>query len=470
MKDRVVEHPNRYVLLSVDGQADTYDLIPKPGTITEPGTPINKATLLKDETALKLGLTEENANVDKMLSILAERANRFMEIRGTPSYLAFVTNASSTSVEAAFGKNNSERVAGIGLALAMYARYFTPSLNINTTFSNLLKCETLNEICSNNAALIEACSNSHIVNLIGSNDYAKNMVTFNSNLIAVMKKNKSVFQVISANANFVNTIRDNNTTRATFNRNRIRLLAPGAVSWTVPNDWPSNFVHIQLIGGGGMNAARTRVDCGEYVQAFINVNKGQTLTGSIALGGNTTFGGYTARVGEGAQQSGVWLVKASDGGNEGKSSTYSYLGGKGGFEGGSGQNGKNSPRDYYLANGNSGTAGVGDGTLGECEGTGGTGTGYDTASNGGGGGRIAGNYSSGGTIGPGGGGGYGGGPVYSIYTGGSKPIIEQVDGITGGSGAIIITCPNDYIPQNVVYNTIGGVTAWRRDTNIFNSF
>ena len=43
MKDRITQYPHRYQLVPVSGQSDTYDIIAKPGTVTEPGTPLNKA-------------------------------------------------------------------------------------------------------------------------------------------------------------------------------------------------------------------------------------------------------------------------------------------------------------------------------------------------------------------------------------------------------------------------------------------
>jgi hypothetical protein len=55
MKDRVVQYPNRYKLTPVSG--DVYDLTPEPGIVTEEGAPLNKANLLSDETAAKMGLT-----------------------------------------------------------------------------------------------------------------------------------------------------------------------------------------------------------------------------------------------------------------------------------------------------------------------------------------------------------------------------------------------------------------------------
>jgi hypothetical protein len=50
----VVQFPNRYKLTPVSG--DIYDLTPEPGIVTEPGTDLNKANLLKDTTAALYGL------------------------------------------------------------------------------------------------------------------------------------------------------------------------------------------------------------------------------------------------------------------------------------------------------------------------------------------------------------------------------------------------------------------------------
>lgn len=67
MKDRVVQFPHRYQLVPVEGETNVYDFVPVPGTITEAGTPLNKATLLSDETAALYGLTGEDATVDDVL-------------------------------------------------------------------------------------------------------------------------------------------------------------------------------------------------------------------------------------------------------------------------------------------------------------------------------------------------------------------------------------------------------------------
>ena len=70
MKDRIVEHPNRYMVVPVDGADSLVDLIPAPGEIVEEGTPLNKATLLSDGTAAMLGLTSADPTVDEALRAL----------------------------------------------------------------------------------------------------------------------------------------------------------------------------------------------------------------------------------------------------------------------------------------------------------------------------------------------------------------------------------------------------------------
>lgn len=44
--DRVVQYPHRYQLTPVSGETNVYDFVPVPGTITETGTPINRALLM----------------------------------------------------------------------------------------------------------------------------------------------------------------------------------------------------------------------------------------------------------------------------------------------------------------------------------------------------------------------------------------------------------------------------------------
>ena len=70
MKDRVPLYPGRVTLTPVSGQANTYDLT-RADQPTQEGTPLNKASLLKDATAALFGKT--NAAVpDDILSLLSK--------------------------------------------------------------------------------------------------------------------------------------------------------------------------------------------------------------------------------------------------------------------------------------------------------------------------------------------------------------------------------------------------------------
>lgn len=64
MQDRNVEFPNRFRMVKVEGTDDIYDMIPAPGDVLNPGTLLNKANLLTDETAAALGLESEDPTVN----------------------------------------------------------------------------------------------------------------------------------------------------------------------------------------------------------------------------------------------------------------------------------------------------------------------------------------------------------------------------------------------------------------------
>ena len=70
MIDRNVEFPSRYHITKVDGTDDVYELTPAPGTVSAEGTPINKATLLTDTTAMLYGL-DNTAVPDNVFALLA---------------------------------------------------------------------------------------------------------------------------------------------------------------------------------------------------------------------------------------------------------------------------------------------------------------------------------------------------------------------------------------------------------------
>lgn len=70
MKDRVPLYPGRVTLTPVSGHANTFDLV-RADQPTQEGTPLNKASLLKDTTAALFGKT--NAAVpDDILSLLSK--------------------------------------------------------------------------------------------------------------------------------------------------------------------------------------------------------------------------------------------------------------------------------------------------------------------------------------------------------------------------------------------------------------
>lgn len=107
MIDRVVEHPNRYKLVPVDGTTDTYDLVAVPGTVTAAGTDLNKANLLSDDTVTAIqtavGSTLSNAVPDKALAAIAGViGTNGMEIQ-TGSYQGTGTYGSENPNELTFG-------------------------------------------------------------------------------------------------------------------------------------------------------------------------------------------------------------------------------------------------------------------------------------------------------------------------------------------------------------------------------
>ena len=68
MKDRVPRYPGRVQLTPVPGQANTYDLVRADDPV-EPGTPLNKASLLQDNTATALGLSGDPTVNDALARI-----------------------------------------------------------------------------------------------------------------------------------------------------------------------------------------------------------------------------------------------------------------------------------------------------------------------------------------------------------------------------------------------------------------
>lgn len=70
MQDRVPLYPGRVTLTPVAGQANTYDVV-RADQPTQKGTPLNKATLLKDATAAKFG-KDTSTVPDEVLDVLSK--------------------------------------------------------------------------------------------------------------------------------------------------------------------------------------------------------------------------------------------------------------------------------------------------------------------------------------------------------------------------------------------------------------
>jgi hypothetical protein len=146
VKDRIVEHPHRYQLIPVSGETNTYDIIAKPGVVTEEGTPINKAL--------------------------------FKSISDYPSFMAFAGNVNPDMLDAAFGKGNEDRITGIGRQLAMYA-WFKGDSKSAYPFTSLLTCDTLADaLLSCPLAREEVINNANCMAIISASPFA--LSTFNS--------------------------------------------------------------------------------------------------------------------------------------------------------------------------------------------------------------------------------------------------------------------------------------------------
>ena len=70
MQDRVPLYPGRVTLTPVAGQENTFDMA-RADQPTQEGTPLNKATLLKDATAAKFG-KDTGAVPDEVLDVLSK--------------------------------------------------------------------------------------------------------------------------------------------------------------------------------------------------------------------------------------------------------------------------------------------------------------------------------------------------------------------------------------------------------------
>lgn len=96
MKDRIPLYPGRVKLNPVSGQANTFDLT-RADQPTQEGTPLNKASLLKDATAALFGKT--NAAVpDDILSLLSKSALAQIQDKYTKTTIGTLTVGSTITL------------------------------------------------------------------------------------------------------------------------------------------------------------------------------------------------------------------------------------------------------------------------------------------------------------------------------------------------------------------------------------
>lgn len=91
MQDRIPLYPGRVTMTPVSGQANTYDMV-RADDPTQAGTPLNKATLLKDATAALFGLGT-GAVPDDVLAELG-KYKQYWWRRRTPSSVQYIKQIS----------------------------------------------------------------------------------------------------------------------------------------------------------------------------------------------------------------------------------------------------------------------------------------------------------------------------------------------------------------------------------------
>ena len=129
MQDRVPLYPGRVTLTHVSGQANTYDLT-RADQPTQEGTPINKASLLKDTTAALFGLGA-SAVPDDVLAELG-KYKQYWWRRRTPSETKYVEKLTNVTAE---DENSSISSRGTTVSVSTSIS-FDPNTGENVTMVN----------------------------------------------------------------------------------------------------------------------------------------------------------------------------------------------------------------------------------------------------------------------------------------------------------------------------------------------
>ena len=128
MKDRVPLYPGRVKLTPVSGQENTYDMV-RADEPTQEGTPLNKASLLSDETAAALKLPQSDPTVNDALYVLKQIM---------PTAVLNVTTDAGAVVTATKGSNVLSATAdSSGLAVLYPYKLGTWTLKVTTNGKTL---------------------------------------------------------------------------------------------------------------------------------------------------------------------------------------------------------------------------------------------------------------------------------------------------------------------------------------------
>lgn len=132
-----------------------------------------------DTKATQSALNSLTATVETKADLVNGIVNPSQLYPNLDSYIAFCANVNINAIEAAFGKNNEDKVHKIGEQLAMYA-WFRGDSKTTYPFTNLKTCDNLSGCLSNPSALNELVNNSNIMNLIAGSPYAMGLIAGNS--------------------------------------------------------------------------------------------------------------------------------------------------------------------------------------------------------------------------------------------------------------------------------------------------
>lgn len=93
MVDRAALHPGRVKLVPVEGAENTYDMV-RADQPTQEGTPLNKANLLADAVAAKLGLTGDPTPNDALDALADQKASKQQAAADAGKYWKIGTDGS----------------------------------------------------------------------------------------------------------------------------------------------------------------------------------------------------------------------------------------------------------------------------------------------------------------------------------------------------------------------------------------